>query len=158
MEDKTLALLLGWILGVLTTKALSWYDRHRPPGKLRAVYDQIVQPAEIIHYDAWNSHLLAFARACSKLERISEKAVVQAGVVAGPVEYRIMADLMVKAGLWIKDGPGKKRRWSDSLPSRAVARLRAAHSTSRIIPGLSPYPEGRPPAIKPAPARRRVAN
>lgn len=161
MDDWTpLAFMAGAVAGAAAHWALSRYDQElRRPRRayMRVVHDRVVPAVTIIHYDAWNAHIEAFARACAKLERISERAVVQAGIVAGPVEYRIMADLMVKSGMWIKAGSNRKRRWADKPPSRGIARFKALRQADKVVPGLSPYPTGRPPAIGAASARRKVA-
>ena len=101
----------------------------------------------VIEYTAWNAHLLYFARQCAPLERISEAAVTDAGIV-DRVSYRIMARYMRDCGLWRQQaGPGGrpgKNRWVEWPPQAAIGRVRDAMRGGRLH---LPYPAGRPPAI-----------
>lgn len=103
----------------------------------------------VVQTAAWNAHLLYFARQCAPLARISEGAIESAGIV-DRVTYRRLAPLMRHCGLWVQaTGPGGqpgKNRWGEWPPYPAIGRVRDAMRAGRLH---LPYPDGRPPAIRP---------
>lgn len=108
----------------------------------RAVIAPILAPEPDLR-PAWNAATLAFARRCARQYRISETATVDARIVATRRDYRVMAAVMERAGVWVSRGAGVPRQWADPLPGRAVARLRVDLARGRRLP----YPARRPPPI-----------
>ena len=146
--------LIGFTLGRqwagVRVRLARWglIDTGRRPQLVRREFRAGPAPV-VIRYDAWNAHLLAFARQCAPLERISESAVSSAGIV-DRVGYRIMARYMRRCGLWTRSvGPGGrpgKNRWSEWPPYRAMGQGRDGMRAGR---GILPYPAGMPPRISP---------
>lgn len=117
------------------------------PGRMKLTTNaQAVPSFEPPDYrPAWNAHTLTFAKYTARQRHISETAIVEAGIVASRRSYRIMAEVMEGAGVWLNRGAGVPRQWADTLPSRAVARLRVRVERGEALP----YPTGRPPAVSP---------
>lgn len=109
--------------------------------------EQVVPSFEPPDYrPAWNCVTLEFAKYTARQWHISETAIVDAGIVASRRSYRVMAKVMEDAGVWLNRGAGVPRQWSDTLPSRAVARLRLRVERGEALP----YPDGAmPPAVSP---------
>lgn len=110
-------------------------------------HDAVVPAIAATHYDdAWRAHLIAFASACATAQRISERAVVSAGIVSCERDYRVMARYMARVGLWAEQGPRRPRRWTDRHPTRAVGRVAESIRSGRLH---LPYPSHRPPPVYP---------
>lgn len=144
MYDWTLpAFLAGAGLGY----AVRWVaerPRQRRGLVLRSAFEQTAPGVSVVKYAAWNAHLVAFAKACAIGQRISERAVVSAGIVASEQDYRILARYMVRAGLWISRGRRQPKRWSDRHPTRIVGRVAGALYSGRMV---LPYPTADPPPV-----------
>lgn len=84
-----------------------------------------------------DTRLISFALNCSLMPTASERAVVAAGIVSGPSDYRAYKTLMLQVGLWQQGQRRSRVRWIEDRGG-AVKRFRRLLRMGRIHPRYSP--------------------
>lgn len=138
-------LAAGLLLGI----GLGWFQwgqkRQKPLRVVRYDYSPPVAIEPAADVERWELYLAAFAFQCALGNVTSERGVVDAGIVAGPVEYRVYAALLRRYGVWHCRGRRFSTRWLDRRPMAGVGRLRDAMKRGRVVPR---WPSPTPPVVR----------
>ena len=136
--------MIETLAGVLIGLALGWLQWGNKARALRLVrydYSPPVSVEPVADVVRWETYLASFALQCALADVTSEPAVVAAGIVDGPLDYRVYAGLLRRYGVWYCRGRRFKTRWLDSRRAVGVGRLRDAIRRGRVVPRwASPFP------------------
>ena len=100
----------------------------------------------------WDTALVNFALKAGLCPSLSEKAVIGAGIVSGPTDYRTYQDILKRAGVWIVPRARARVRWSAGW---TVGKLRRSLRQGALLP---PYPAAPPPPVVSVSHARQLAD
>lgn len=116
----------------------------RPSNSASNIYEYATSTPVLVDDARWQSHWYSFNVQCALGHVLSERDVVNAGIVASVTHYRQFAKLNRRYGVWWWPGAANKKQWVDRNPLIGVRVLRDQVARGRVRPR---WPHPTPPLV-----------